>query len=172
MAILGGLEIQKRLGDDIIIRDFKESNINPNSYNLTLNEELIIYDEAIIDMKKNNKTKKTIIPEDGFVLYPGKVYLARVNEWTETFNLVPIVEGRSSIGRLGLSVHPSTGFGDNGFKGYFTLELTVAQPLRIYANTAICQIVYHTLEGESTPYNGRYQNSEEVIACRLYKDFE
>lgn len=171
MAILGGIEITKRLNEDIIIEGFKPENVNPNSYNLTLGKDLIVYDEEVLDMKKDNKHHRIEIPEEGYVLQPGILYLARVNEYTITHNLVPIVEGRSSVGRLGLSVHPSTGFGDNGFDGYFTLELTVTHPLRIYKDVAICQIVYHTLEGESTPYNGRYQKSKDVVPCRLHQDF-
>lgn len=173
MAILGGKEIKERIKTgDIYIEDFKEERVNPNSYNLTLNEKLVIYDEVILDMKRENNIKEVIIPESGFVLKPGRIYLAKVNEYTKTHNLVPIVEGRSSIGRLGLSVHPSTGFGDNGFEGRFTLELSVAQPLRIYPNIEVCQIVYHTIEGESDKYQGRYQGSEDVVKCRLYQDYK
>lgn len=173
MAILGGEEIklQRELGN-IIITDFDPNRINPNSYNLTLNEKLLVYTEEVLDMRKDNPTREIIIPEEGYILQPGTLYLARVNEFTETYGFVPIVEGRSSVGRLALSVHPSTGFGDNGFRGYFTLELTVTHPLRVYANEEICQIVFHTIEGKSIPYNGRYQDSEDVIACRLYKDYE
>lgn len=172
MAILGGKEIVKRLGTDIEIEDFDIKKVNPNSYNLTLNEKLLVYKDSIIDMKKDNPVEEIIIPEEGYVLVPGKLYLAKVNEYTKTHNLVPIVEGRSSVGRLGLSVHPSTGFGDNGFEGRFTLELTVAQPLRIYKDVEICQIVFHTIEGESDKYQGRYQHSEDVVSCRLYKDYK
>lgn len=174
MAILGGKEIIRRVkeGKDIQIENFDEKKVNPNSYNLTLNEKLVIYDEVVLDMKRENKIREIIIPESGFVLKPGRIYLAKVNEYTKTHNLVPIVEGRSSIGRLGLSVHPSTGFGDNGFEGRFTLELSVSQPLRIYPNVEVCQIVYHTIEGESDKYTGRYQNSEDVVKCRLYQDYE
>lgn len=172
MAILGGKEIIRRLGTDIEIENFDEKKVNPNSYNLTLNEKLLVYTDNIIDMKKDNPVEEVIIPEEGVVLVPGKLYLAKVNEYTKTHNLVPIVEGRSSVGRLGLSVHPSTGFGDNGFEGRFTLELTVAQPLRIYKDVEICQIVFHTIEGESDKYKGRYQHSEDVVSCRLYKDYK
>ena len=113
MAILGGKEIIKRLGTDIEIENFDLNKVNPNSYNLTLNEKLLVYTDKVIDMKKDNPVEEIIIPEEGYVLHPGKLYLAKVNEYTKTHNLVPIVEGRSSVGRLGLSVHPSTGFGDN-----------------------------------------------------------
>lgn len=172
MAILGGKEIIKRLGTDIEIENFDLNKVNPNSYNLTLNEKLLVYTDKVIDMKKDNPVEEIIIPEEGYILYPGKLYLAKVNEYTKTHNLVPIVEGRSSVGRLGLSVHPSTGFGDNGFEGRFTLELTVAQPLRIYKDVQICQIVFHTIEGESDKYQGRYQHSDDVVSCRLHQDYK
>lgn len=171
MSILTGNEIKKRLGVDIHIDDFLEENVNPNSYNLTLHGEIAVYDELVLDPKKENLMVKFEIPEEGYILKPGTLYLARVKEYTKTYNLVPIILGRSSIGRVGLMVHQVTGFGDNGFEGYFTLQLTVTHPLRIYPGMKICQIIYHTIEGEGTLYNGRYQNSTDIDACKLYKDY-
>ena len=93
-------------------------------------------------MKKKNKATKIIIPEEGLLLDSRKLYLGRTLEYTETHNLVPMLEGRSSIGRLGLFVHITAGFGDVGFKGYWTLEIFCVQPIRVYPNTEICQIFY------------------------------
>ena len=130
--MLSGKEIEKKLGKDIVIEPFNKNQLNPNSYNLKLHNELLIYDEDILDMKKENKTKTIIIPEEGLVLEPGKLYLGRTVEYTETNNYVPMLEGRSSIGRLGLFIHVTAGFGDVGFKGYWTLEIFCVQPIRIY----------------------------------------
>lgn len=171
--ILSGLEIRKRLHGDIEIEPFAESRLNPNSYNLTLSPELLVYDADVLDMKRPNSTKKIIIPEEGMVLQPGTLYLGRTNEYTGTENLVPMLEGRSSVGRLGLYIHVTAGFGDVGFKGYWTLEISCVQPVRIYAGVEICQIYYHTLEGDYRPYtSGKYQNNSGVQPSLLYKDFE
>lgn len=171
--ILSGLEIKKKLGTDIKIEPFNESAINPNSYNLKLHNELLIYDEEYLDMKRNNKTKKIIIPEEGLLLEPGKLYLGRTLEYTETNKYVPMLEGRSSIGRLGLYIHVTAGFGDVGFKGYWTLEIHCVEPIKIYPNVEVCQIYYHTIEGNCVNYvSGKYQNNNGIQPSLLYKDFE
>jgi len=171
--ILSGKEIKRRLGKDIFIEPFNEKQLNPNSYNLRLANELIVYDEEILDMKKDNKFKKIIIPEEGYVLQPGKLYLGRTAEFTRTENLVPMLEGRSSIGRLGLFIHVTAGFGDVGFSGYWTLEIHCVQPIRIYPNVEICQIYYHTIEGDFHTYSkGKYQNNKGIQTSQLYKEFQ
>lgn len=171
--ILSGLEIEKRLGTDINIEPFNKKLLNPNSYNVRLHNELLIYDEEILDMKAVNKYKRIIIPEDGLVLEPNKLYLGRTIEYTTTQNLAPMLEGRSSIGRLGLYIHVTAGFGDVGFSGYWTLEIHCVEPIRIYPNVEIGQIFYHTLEGEYENYcSGKYQKNTDIQPSLLYKDFE
>lgn len=65
--ILSGLEIKKRLGNEITIEPYDEKYLNPNSYNLRLHNELLIYEENVLDMKKPNKTKSLVIPEEGIL---------------------------------------------------------------------------------------------------------
>jgi len=120
--ILSGNEILARQGKDIVIEPFDPSRINPNSYNLSLHQDLLVYDRAELDMKRENTASPLQIPEEGLLLQTGKLYLGRTVEYTETQGLVPMLEGRSSIGRLGLFVHITAGFGDVGFKGFWTLE--------------------------------------------------
>lgn len=160
------------MGKDIHIEPFDEKQLNPNSYNLKLHNELLIYTNDILDMKKPQSTERIIIPEDGYVLEPGKLYLGRTVEYTRTENCVPMLEGRSSIGRLGLFIHVTAGFGDIGFSGYWTLEIFCVQPIRIYAGTEICQIYYHTIEGDYEKYkSGKYQNNTGIQPSLLYEDF-
>ncbi|MBP1743197.1 MAG: dcd [Firmicutes bacterium] len=171
--ILSGREIKNKIGKEIVIEPFSEKQLNPNSYNLKLHDELLVYDEDVLDMKKQNKVKKIVIPEEGLLLEPGKLYLGRTVEYTATDNYVPMLEGRSSIGRLGLFIHVTAGFGDVGFKGFWTLEIFCVQPIRIYPGVEICQIYYHSVEGEYDQYcSGKYQNNEGVQPSLLYKDFE
>ncbi len=171
--ILSGLEIKKRLGKEINIEPYNEKLLNPNSYNLRLHNELLIYEDKILDMKKPNRTNSIIIPEEGLLLEPGRLYLGRTLEYTQTEGFVPMLEGRSSIGRLGLYVHVTAGFGDVGFSGYWTLEIQCIQPIRIYAGVEICQIYYHSLQGEYEKYgSGKYQNNSGIQPSLLYKDFE
>lgn len=171
--ILSGKEILKHMGKEIIITPFDEKRINPNSYNLSLADELLVYEQDELDMKKPNPTKQIVIPEEGLLLEPNRLYLGRTNEFTKTDRYVPMLEGRSSTGRLGLFIHVTAGFGDIGFAGYWTLEIFCVQPVRIYPNVEICQIYYHDIDGEYDLYSsGKYQNNSGIQASLLYKDFE
>tara|TARA_R110002111_G_scaffold262866_1_gene342050 strand:+ start:1810 stop:2433 length:624 start_codon:yes stop_codon:yes gene_type:complete len=171
--ILTGKEIQARLGTDIVLEPFHEKHLNPNSYNLCLHNELMVYEEIVLDMARPNRLGKHVIPEEGMVLYPGQLYLGRTVERTETHNLVPLLEGRSSIGRLGISVHATAGVGDIGFCGYWTLEITVEQPVRVYAGVAICQIIYNTVIGEIVEYcSDKYQNNKGIQPSLLFKELD
>lgn len=173
IMILTGNEIKKRLNREIFIEPFDLERVNPNSYNLSLADELMVYTEDVLDPKKENKTETIIIPKEGYVLEPGKVYLARTSEYTKTFNLVPMIIGRSSLGRLGLAVHVTSGFGDVGFCGYWTMQLICVQRMKIYPGMKICQIFYHTVCGDTTDYNSdKYQNSSEIMASKIFQEFE
>lgn len=169
--ILSGAEIQRRLGGDIVIDGFDPARLNPNSYNLTLHDELIVYEEVVLDMAKPNRVRRMTIPEEGLVLSPNQLYLGRTVERTTTHNLVPQIEGRSSIGRLGLFVHVTAGFGDVGFSGYWTLEMFAVQPVRIYAGVPICQIFYHELTGDITEYASKYQHNRDIQPSMLFEEF-
>jgi dCTP deaminase len=168
--ILSGSQIRKRLGSDIHIDPFDEALLNPNSYNLTLHNELMVYEEVVLDMAKANRVRRVQIPEDGLVLSPSQLYLGRTIERTETHNLVPMIEGRSSVGRLGLFVHVTAGFGDVGFCGFWTLEMFAVQPVRIYPGVPICQIFYHEITGEITEYASKYQHNRDIQPSLLFKE--
>ncbi len=169
--ILTGEEIRKNLGDTIIIDPFDERQLNPNSYNLSLHDEVMTYEEIVLDMRQRNRVRRLTIPEEGLVLNPNQLYLARTTERTETHNLVPMIEGRSSIARLGLFVHVTAGFGDVGFCGYWTLEMFAIQPVRIYAGVPICQIFYHTVIGDVTAYESdKYQHNRDIQPSLLYRE--
>lgn len=169
--ILSGDEIRRRLGKDICIEPFEPERLNPNSYNLTLHDELITYEEVVLDMAQPNRTRRLRIPKEGIVLAPQKLYLGRTVERTETHNCVPMIEGRSSIGRLGLFVHVTAGFGDVGFAGYWTLEMFAVQPIRIYPGVPICQIFYHEITGTYTEYcSDKYQHNRDIQPSLLYRE--
>lgn len=171
--ILSGREIIRHMGKEIVIEPFDERRVNPNSYNLSLFRELMVYEEPVLDMKKPNPVKRLEIPDSGLRLEPGRLYLGRTNEFTKTESFVPMLEGRSSVGRLGLFIHVTAGFGDVGFAGYWTLEMFCTQPIVIYPDVQICQIYYHTIEGEYDRYeSGKYQNNTGIQPSLLYREFE
>lgn len=151
------------MGGDIRIDPYKPERLNPNSYNLSLHEKLLVYDHPTLDMRRENTASPLIIPKDGLLLETGKLYLGRTQEYTETQNLVPMLEGRSSIGRLGLFVHITAGFGDVGFKGFWTLEMFCVQPIRIYAGVEICQIFTTACKAILTPIKAG--NTKGIPMC-------
>lgn len=167
--ILSGEQIHEELGTNIFIEPFNIDQLNTNSYNLRLYPELQVYTEPL-DMRTENKTVTINIPETGYVLQPNTLYLARTAEYTKTYNLVPMLEGRSSIARLGISIHSTAGFGDVGFEGFWTLELTCAQPVRIYPYVKICQIIYHQVYGPHMDYKNKYQKNTGIQKSFLYKE--
>jgi dCTP deaminase len=171
--ILTGNEIKAQMGGNIVIEPFDERLLNPNSYNLRLHNELLVYEEIVLDMRRPNRFRRYVIPEDGLVLNPNQLYLGRTLERTETHNFVPMLEGRSSVGRLGLFVHITAGFGDVGFRGFWTLEMFAVQPVRVYPGVPIAQIFYHAVLGTISEYHSdKYQNNHDIQPSLIFKDFE
>jgi dCTP deaminase len=169
--ILSGDEIRQRLGTDVVIEPFQEGHLNPNSYNMSLHDEILVYEEVVLDMCQPNRVRRLRIPKTGLVLSPNQLYLGRTVEYTETHNLVPMIEGRSSVGRLGLFVHVTAGFGDVGFKGHWTLEMFAVQPVKIYPGIPICQIFFHEIVGTIKEYcSEKYQNARDVQPSLLYRE--
>lgn len=169
MSILTHYEIKNAIeSDEIRICPFDPERIGPNSYDLTLDNQLAVYDEALLDCKIPPRIKFITIPPEGLILEPGILYLGVTVEHTSTPFHVPMIEGRSSLGRLGMFVHITAGFGDVGYKGRWTLEISVIHPLRVYPNMRVCQIYFHWVGTHILkPYSGKYQNAEGVIESRL-----
>ena len=95
--ILSGKEIVRHMGEEIIIDPFDPKRVNPNSYNLTLSDELMVYDNYELDMKKRNEGTLLHIPEEGYVLQPNKLYLGgRMN-----------IQKRDASYRCSRDAHPS-----------------------------------------------------------------
>jgi dCTP deaminase len=167
----------------LVIRPFQESQLNPNSYNLRLSDRLMTYamhkpakpyDYMGIDMAKEPIIDEFKIQDNGTWLMPQTLYLGCTEEYTETHPpYIPFIDGRSSVGRLGLQVHLTAGFGDSGFCGHWTLELLSIYPLKIYPHIPICQISYDIAVGEVTPYCSRkYQGQIGPRKSGLWKEFQ
>jgi len=178
MAILTADEITKSVQQNKIeIKPFRSGQLNPNSYNLTLGKTLMTYDlsqsDKILDLQVEPKVNEFEIPEKGFVLQPGILYLGSTNESTYTSHYAPFIEGRSSIGRMGICVHITAGFGDIGFNGTWTLEITVVHPVRIYAGVEICQLAFHTLQGDPiVRYIGKYNSQTKPRPSSIWREFK
>lgn len=139
----------------IEITPYNEAQLGSNSYDLTLGDQLLVYTEKTLDAKKENPHKFIDIPAEGILLLPGELYLGYTREFTQADSrVVPCIEGTSSAGRLGIQVHMTAGFGDAGFAGHWTLEISVIKPVKIYAGMPIAQIHYYLTLGKCTkPYS-------------------
>lgn len=133
---------------DIIIEPFLRSCLGTNSYDVHLDKMMGVYQNEILDAKKHNQIDLFEIPEEGYVIKPGILYLGVTQEYTETHHSVPFLEGKSSVGRLGIDIHATAGKGDVGFCNTWTLEISCVQPVRIYAGMPIGQLIYFAVDGE------------------------
>lgn len=132
----------------IAITPFNPDQLGSNSYDVRLGNTLAVYDSVDLDSRKENTISLIEIPETGYRLEPGKLYLGVTAEYTETWQHVPFLEGKSSIGRLGINIHATAGKGDIGFCGHWTLEISVIQPVIVYPNMPIGQLIYFQVAGE------------------------
>jgi dCTP deaminase len=148
-AILAAIETGQ-----IVIKPFNRGQLGSNSYDVRLSENIAEYAHGVLDAAQDNPIAYYKIPPTGTILRPNRLYLCSTIEYTETHGFVPFLEGKSSAGRLGISIHETAGKGDAGFCGHWTLEVTVTLPVRVYAGMPIAQLIYHSIQGEIlTPYN-------------------
>lgn len=146
--ILTGQEIEaERAKGAITLEPFSKELLNPNSYNYRLGDHLLLMDEDILDVARKPQTRKIIIPKQGYVLEPGRVYLGYTAETIGSQQYVPSLIGRSSMGRLGLFLQITADLGHLGTSHKWTLELKVVQPLRVYAGMRIGQVSFWLPEG-------------------------
>ncbi len=139
---------------EILISPFRRDCLGSNSYDVHLGRTLAKYDSRTLDSKAHNTITTFEIPDEGFVLEPSEFYLGVTAEYTETLKHVPFLEGKSSVGRLGIDIHATAGKGDVGFCNYWTLEISVKQPVRVYADMPVGQLIYFEIKGETlNPYN-------------------
>ncbi len=153
--ILSDKQILQEMKDGtIVIRPYNRKYLGSNSYDVHLGEWLAMYNEEILDCRKHNKIHHFRIPPEGMILVPSKLYLGVTREYTETHRHVPFLEGKSSIGRLGIDIHATAGKGDVGFCNTWTLEISVRQPVRIYSGMPIGQLIYFEISGDvQIPYS-------------------
>lgn len=166
--ILSDTQIRKYIASgDIVIEPFDEKLLGSNSYDVHLSKNLATYIDNELDAKKHNQVKHFEIPEEGILLKPGELYLASTEEYTESHKHVPFLEGKSSTGRLGIDIHATAGKGDVGFCNFWTMEISVTKPVRVYAGMPIGQLIYYVVEGDvQNPYNkkrgAKYTKKEHI----------
>lgn len=141
---------------EIVIEPFDPACLGTNSYDVHLSKHLATYRNRVLDAKEHNEIDHFLIPQEGYVLEPQINYLGSTIEYTESHRNVPFLEGKSSVGRLGIDIHATAGKGDVGFCNHWTLEISVKQPVRVYEGMPIGQLIYFLVEGEIlTPYGSK-----------------
>ena len=161
--ILTDKQIRKSIEKkEIVIEPFRSECLGTNSYDVHLGKFLAVYVDDVLDAKKHNAIKEIEIGAEGFVIEPGTLYLGVTEEYTETHNSVPFLEGKSSVGRLGIDIHATAGKGDVGFCNTWTLEISCVHPVRIYAGMPIGQLIYFKVEGEIENYYNKKANAKYV----------
>lgn len=196
--ILSDKQILEQLGGDIRIEPYRRECLGSNSYDVHLAPTLGVYHDTVfqrmghvdsprfpdrhttgvvLDAKKPMELDLFQIPNGGWVIEPGILYLGATEEYTETHGFVPWLDGKSSGGRLGISIHATAGRGDAGFMNHWTLEISCIQPVRIYAGMPIGQLTYFVTGPIGTPYNlkgsAKYSKRSAVpVASAMHKNFD
>ncbi len=161
---------------DIVIEPFRRECLGTNSYDVHLGKWLARYKDHILDARKHNPIEYIEIPPEGFVLHPNTLYLGVTEEYTETRRYVPFLEGKSSVGRLGIDIHATAGKGDVGFCNTWTLEISCTHPVRVYAGMPIGQLIYFMVAGEIGTYydkkkDAKYtQRTDKPVESMMWKN--
>ncbi|OJU76429.1 MAG: dCTP deaminase [Bacteroidetes bacterium 47-18] len=159
--ILSDKRILEEIGKgSIVIEPFVREHLGSNSYDVHLGRYLAVYEDKELDARRHNKIRHFEIPEEGYVLQPGVLYLGVTQEYTETHKHVPFLEGKSSTGRLGIDIHATAGKGDVGFCNTWTLEISCVHPVRIYEGMPIGQLIYFPVDGEVENLYNKKQNAK------------
>jgi dCTP deaminase len=171
--ILTGPEIARQVAQGrIIIDPFDPLRVSPNSYDFTLGDTIVGYEDEVLDVARENQTWERTLDDEGFVLWPGRIYLGHTLEVMGSEHYVPIIRARSSTARLGLFIHVTADLIDIGSVNQWTLQLFAVQPLRIYPRMAIGQVTFWQPVGEIELYEGKYQGSRGPTASKSFAEFE
>lgn len=189
MSVLSDRDLKKRLPSrltgadradfryvDPIVSPYAEDRVQPSSYDVALGNSFRVpeyYDVLRVDLADppTGMMHEIHVEDDGYLMiHPGDFVLASTKEWVELPNdLVCRLEGKSSVGRLGLLIHATAGFIDPGFKGNITLEMTnfLRVPIQVRPGQMIAQLAFQTLTTEvDEPYRGRYQGDKGATESR------
>jgi dCTP deaminase len=188
LVVLSDRSIREQIeAERIVIDPFDESLVQPSSVDVRVDRTFRVFHNGRythIDVRKPMEDLTELVaPPEGepFILHPGEFVLGQTLERVTLPNdLVARLEGKSSLGRLGLLIHSTAGFVDSGFSGNLTLELSnVANlPITIYYGMPIGQISFMRMDGPvEHPYGGgetgsKYQGQAEPTASRFYLNFK
>lgn len=171
MILTGESIKQNYKNKKIIIEPFSEERVNPNSYDITLGDKLLIYNNDILDTKSENNFEIISMPKKGFILKKNQFYLGHSFETIGSDFFVPILHNKSGIARLGLFIHITADLIDIGSIGNLTLQLYPTCDIKIYPQMRIAQVSFWCVYGEILKYSGKYQNSKGPVASKNHLNF-
>lgn len=151
----------------IVIGEFSEQRIEPNSYGFRLGEDLVQYDQEILDAAETPRTRQARIGPAGLVLLPGQFYLGGTMESMGSPHYAALLYACRSLATLGIWIQFSAPLGHCGAIFPWTLEITVAHPVRVYRGMLIGKIAFWSVAGQTQPYTGKYTGSRSAVASRL-----
>lgn len=169
--ILTGMEIEQAVAaGGIVIDPFRPANVGPNSYDFRLGSRYRRYTSDILDARSENPSVEATIPDDGLLLTPDAVTLVNTEEVIGSSCFVPIIRGRSSVGRLGLFIHITADIIDLGSVNQLTLQLHAVTPIKIYSGMLIGQVTFWVPQGEIIKYTGKYGQIRSPSASLIHLD--
>jgi len=199
-GILSGVGICRAVEMELITIDpFRKEHLNPSSIDLTLGNQIRVYNAVVeVDRSKGRmdsgygiypvkavipcldvtRDNETILienkPGDTFLLKPDVLYLCHTVERVCTKGFNPVIDGKSSLGRLGISVHETAGYGEAGFDGQYTLEVTVSHHVLVQIGMRFCQMRFHTIADRVVLYQGHYQgeNATGAVSSRTWEQIQ
>ena len=186
--VLSDRTIREKIEDGrIIVQPLAEDCIQPASVDVHLDRQVLVFRNnrvPYVDIRTNAEQLTemvTIGDDDPFMLHPGEFVLGSTLEHVELpDDLVARLEGKSSLGRIGLLIHSTAGYVDPGWKGHLTLELSNVSnlPITLYHRMKIGQISFLELTTPaerlygSAELGSKYQGQQEPTASRIFKEFE
>lgn len=173
--ILADKQIRTLIKQRALVNPVKDEQINPASVNLTLGDTFLIQrvkHNCHITLGSEVDYRRFKSTEGGFPIDPGEFVLATTQEHVNIpSNVAAFVQGRSSIGRIGLTTQ-NAGFVDPGFHGHITLELVNESPNTIILKPGypVAQLVFFECYPVEKPYDGKYNDQVEATGSRMYMD--
>lgn len=170
--ILTGPQIESAVEQgDIVIRPFRKRQLAPNSYDFRLGNRCCVYTAKTLDAAKENSTRTFTIPNGGMVLQTDRVYLVNTEETMGSTRYVPIIRGRSSVGRLGIFIDITADLIDLGSINQWTLQIHAVHPVRVYPGMLIGQVTFWSTYGRREQYKGKYGLLQSPVPSMAYLDF-
>lgn len=169
--ILSGFAIQEAVErGEIVIDPFDPGRLGPNSYDFTLGSRCLRYVDQVLDVRRPNDIETMEVGPEGMLLEPSRLYLWNTQEVMGSNQFVPIIRGRSSVGRLGIFIDITADLIDVGSINSWTLQMHAVSPVRVYPGMLIGQVTFWRVDGRIDLYRGKYGSIQSPVPSLAYRD--